>query len=113
MLKAVGGVVLNSLYRCKYISTPRTKIKIVVRKDNKKNVTCAITGCTLKESNLFADCLEEVFTKTENQRYIIAKLTNNLKEINQYYNVPEVLSIKKNMQKFFLNTGDKKLENMI
>ena len=101
MLKAVGGVVLNSLYRCKYISTPRTKIKIVVRKDNKKNVTCAITGCTLKESNLFADCLEEVFTKTENQRYIIAKLTNNLKEINQYYNVPEVLSIKKEYAEIF------------
>ena len=101
MLKAVGGVVLNSLYRCKYISTPRTKIKIVVRKDNKKNVTCAITGCTLKESNLFADCLEEVFTKTENQRYIIAKLINNLKEINQYYNVPEVLSIKKEYAEIF------------
>lgn len=42
-----------------------------------------------------------MFTKTENQRYIIAKLTNNLKEINQYYNVPEVLSIKKEYAEIF------------
>ena len=101
MLKLVGEVVLNSLYRHNFISTPRNKVRLKIKNDGINKISCYITGATLKESNLFVDCIEEVFSKTVNQRYIIAKLNKNLKEINDYYNVPTVLSTNKELAQTF------------
>ena len=109
MIKEVGSVVLNSLYRCKFISTPRSKVKLNVKKDDKGHVSCYLTGATLKESNLFIDSLEEVFSKTINQRYIIAKLSKNLKQINEYYNVPTVLSTNKETAEVFSKYWSQKI----
>ena len=101
MLKLVGEVVLNSLNRHNFITTPKSKIKLKVAKNGLKNVSCYLTGVTQKESNLFVDSVEEVFSKTINQRYIIARLNKNLKQINDYYNVPTVLSSNKEMAETF------------
>lgn len=101
MLKLVGEVVLNSLYRHNFITTPRAKVRLKVEKTDPTHVSSYITGATLKESNLFVDSVEEVFSKTINQRYIIARLNKNLKQINDYYNVPTVLSTKKEMAETF------------
>lgn len=99
-IKKVAAVVLASLYRCKFITTPRSKIKLKIdKKDNK--ISCYITGATLKESTLFSNSLEEVFSKTSNQRYIISRETKNLKRLNDYYNVPNVLSTKKEYATIF------------
>ena len=105
MVKLVGEVVLNSLYRHKFITTPRAKVRLKVDKQIRDNlpcyVTCYITGATLKESSLFIDSVEEVFSKTINQRYIIARLNKNLKQVNDYYNVPTALSTNKEMAETF------------
>ena len=101
MLKLVGEVVLNSLYRHNFITTPRSKVHLKVDKKDVTNISCYITGSTLKESNLFVDSVEEVFSKTINQRYIVARLNKNLKQINDYYNVPTVLSANKEMAETF------------
>lgn len=93
-IKKIGYVVLESLVRCKFITTPRSKIKLKVDKENNK-ISCYITGVTLKESTLFSNSLEEVFSKTVNQRYIISRESKNLKNLNDYYNVPTVLSTNK------------------
>ena len=76
-IKKVASVVLESLYRCKFITTSRSKIKLKVDKNDNK-ISCYITGSTLKESTLFSNSLEEVFSKTNNQRYIISRETKNL-----------------------------------
>ena len=101
MIKEVGYVILNSLYRCKFIKTSRNKVKLQIKKSDKGKVECYISGATQSESNLFVDCLDEVFSKTINQRYIISKLSNNLKELNDYYNVPTVLSTNKEFAEVF------------
>ena len=108
-LKEVGSVVLNALYRCRFISTPRSKVRLNVKKDNKGHVSCYLTGSTLQESNLFIDSLEEVFAKTINQRYIIAKLSKNLKQINEYYNIPTVLSTNKEFAEVFSKFWSQKI----
>ena len=100
MIKLMGQVVLNSLIRCKFIKTSRDKIKLQV-KEKEKSVMCYITGATAKEANLFSSSLAEVFSKTTNERYIIARLNKNLKQINEYYNVPNVLSQNKEMAEVF------------
>ena len=73
MIKEVGYVILNSLYRCKFIKTSRNKVKLQIKKSDKGKVECYISGAAQSESNLFVDCLDEVFSKTINQRYIISK----------------------------------------
>lgn len=90
-IKSVGLVTLNSLVRVQCITTPRSKIKLNVKNDQ-GIISCYITGVTQNESNLFTTSIKEIFSKTVNQRYIIARLTSHFKELNDYYNVPTVLS---------------------
>lgn len=99
-IKKVASVVLESLYRCKFITTSRSKLKLKVDKDNDK-ISCYITGATLKESTLFSNSLEEVFSKTNNQRYIISRESKHLKRLDDYHNVPTVLSTKKEYATIF------------
>lgn len=100
MLKNVGLVTLNSLIRCDFIKTSRSNIKLNINK-NGNNISCNLTGVDTKEANIFTTCIEEIFSKTENQRYIIARLDKNLKEINDYYNVPSILSTNKELAEVF------------
>lgn len=99
-IRLVSEVTLDSLYRCKFIKTPKSKIKIKMLKEE-NYIMCYITGATTSEANIFITALNEVFSKTDNQRYIIARLNKNLKQINDYYNVPNVLSTKKEFAQVF------------
>lgn len=99
-IKLISEVTLNSLCRCRFIKTPKSKISIKLIK-KEKYIMCYITGATTSEENIFISALNEVFSKTENQRYIIARLNKNLKQINDYYNVPNVLSTKKEFAQVF------------
>lgn len=108
-IKEMGRVVLYSLCRYKFIKTPISSINLKISSKKDTYMSCYITGCTLKESNLFADCLEEVFDKTINQRYIISKLSNNLKNINEYYNVPTILGTNKEYAETFSNYWNQKI----
>lgn len=101
VLRNIGYITLNSLCRCNFIKTERQRIKLQIKKGKKGKVSCYLTGVTLQESNLFVDSIEEIFSKTINQRYIISRLTNNLKEVKDYYNVPTVLSSKKEYAEVF------------
>lgn len=83
LIKAVGIVTLDSLIRSHFITTFKSKIKLHVKNEDGV-ISCYITGVTQSESNLFTSSVEEVFSKAVNQRYIIARLSNNLKELNDY-----------------------------
>lgn len=101
-IREVAKVLLSSLCRCKFINTGMSRIKVVVSNDKKLGkVSCYLTGCTESENNLFIDSLEEIFSKTINQRYIITRLNKKLEDINDYYNVPTVLSSKKEYAEVF------------
>ena len=100
-LKELSKVVLDSLYRCKFIKTGKSRIKVVVRTGEKGKINCYLTGATMQENNLFIDSLKETLEKTVNQRYIIVRLNKKLQEANDYYNVPTVLSQNKEMAEVF------------
>lgn len=101
-IKELGKVVLNSLYRCGYISTGISRIKVVTKSGKKtRSICCYITGATEKENNIFVNALEEVLAKTINQRYIITRLNNKLEDIHDYYNVPTLLGQKKETAEVF------------
>ena len=97
----VAKVTLNALCRSQIIKTSRGDIELKVKEVQKGKISCYITGGTEKESLIFADSLEEVFEKTENQRYIIAKLNDKLEEVNLYYNVPNILATNKDFAVIF------------
>lgn len=101
-LNELAKVVLDSLYKCKFIKTGRSRIKIVVKKENNKGkISCYLTGTTMQENNLFLDSLKETLAKTVNQRYIIVRLNKKLDDSGDYYNVPTVLSQNKEMAEVF------------
>ena len=100
MIRLMGYVVLNSLIKCKFIKTSRDKLKLNI-KESDNRICCYLSGATAKEANLFTTSLDEVFSKTINQRYIIARVNKSLKQINEYYNVPSVLSTNKDMAEIF------------
>lgn len=108
-LKAIARVTLDSLCRCKIIKTNRSKIKLHVEKNYDGRINCHITGATVKESNIFVESIEEIFSKVENSRYILAILSSNLKTIKEYYNVPELLAINKENAEIFSEYWSKKI----
>ena len=97
----LGKVVLNSLYRCKYITTGISRIRVVSRRSDLNKIEVYITGATEKESNIFNTALKEVLSKTINQRYIITRINKKLEEIGDYYNVPTLLGVKKEYAEIF------------
>ena len=116
LLKELGYVTLNSLCDCNFIKTKKSKIELKVNEirinnSNCKSYSCFITGATVKESNLFIDSLEEVVSKVANQRYIIWGLSRKSKTMNEYYNVPSVLSINKENAQVFSNYWKNRIGN--
>lgn len=100
-MKEIGKVVLNSLYRCGYIKTGISRIKVVSKSSEIGKIEVYITGATEKENNIFVTSFREVLSKTINQRYIITRLNKKLEEINDYYNVPTLLGTKKETAEIF------------
>ena len=111
MLKRVGGIVLNSLCDCGYVKTPKRRIKLISNETDYGLTTCHITGATLKESNIFATALSEVFDPISNPRYILARLTKHGKDIKDYYAVPNLLATNKESAQVFSNYWRKKIGN--
>lgn len=116
LLKELGYVTLNSLCDCNFIKTKKSKIELKVNEirinnSNCMSYSCFITGATVKESNLFIDSLEEVVSKVANQRYIILGLNKKSKIMNEYYNVPSVLSVNKENAQVFSNYWQKQIGN--
>ena len=57
----MGEVLLNALYRCDYIKTNPSKVRVKTEPKENGSVACFITGTTLQESKIFIDSLEEIF----------------------------------------------------
>lgn len=104
-VKAISGVLLECLTRSRLIKTPISKIKIKTESSN-QNVSAWIEGASLQESNLFITCLKEIFSKAENQRYIISTKRNN---ISRYFNIPKIFSNNKENAQGFVNIWMKKI----
>lgn len=100
-LKELGKVVLDSLYRCKFIKTNKSRMKIVTNNTGNGKISLYLTSATIQENNLFINSLKEVLEKTVNQRYILVRLNKKLEDSNDYYNVPTVLSQNKEMAEVF------------
>lgn len=108
-LGELGKVVLNSLYRCKYITTGISRIKVISRRSDIDKIEVYITGANEKESNIFNTAIKETLSKTINQRYIITRLNKKLEEIGDYYNVPTLLGIKKEYAQIFKTYFESKI----
>lgn len=104
-VKVIAEVTLEQLIKTRNIKTNISKIKVKTTNENGK-VSVWLEGSTIQESNLFVTCLSEIFSKTENQRYIISTKQNN---ILRYYNIPKLFSVNKGSAESFVNTWIKKI----
>ncbi len=94
---------LDSLYRCKFIKTGKSRIKVVVRTGEKGKINCYLTGATMQENNLFIDSLKETLEKTVNQRYIIVRLNKNYKKLMIIIMFQQFYHKTKKWQKYFIH----------
>ncbi len=93
---------IRSLCQKSLIDTLYYKIKIVINSSKEESVIrFRVDGVTSRERVLIIKSLEEMFSKEDDQRYI---LVNKGLFVLSYYNVPSVLSTNKKMAtKFYRN----------
>ena len=104
-VKVISEVLLEALVRNKQIKTQMSKIKVKTSNEN-SGVTAWIEGANLQESNIFISNLTEIFSKTNNQRYILSTKRNNF---TRFYNVPKLFSVNKTTAEFFTSIWMKKI----
>jgi len=100
-LKYVGKVVVRSLCEAEIIDNAYYNVKVKVYEDeNKENpkLHFIVNNVTSHERTIIINCLEEIFSRVENQRYI---LINKKFKISTYYNVPNVLSVNRRYADIF------------
>ena len=98
-LRYVIRCLVKSLCDANLIDTPyhSVKIRIIEPKDDYV-LQFMVDGVTSRDRVLIMTSLEEIFSKVENQRYILI----NKKLVNStYYSVPKVLSVNKELATLF------------
>lgn len=104
-VKAVAKTVIKSLYEADVIKTYYGDIKILSAKnEDDMYIDLSLDGVTTHENNIIIESIKEVFSNTENQRYI---LINKKKKFSAYYNVPSSLSTNKTLAEIFHNNWNK------
>ena len=113
-IKQIARITLYCLCRYRFIQTDFDEIKIVSEGFNNKSddgyLQCYIVGATPYENNIFVKSMKEIFSRVENQRYIIFKNRWKFKKISSYYNVPSLLSQNKEMATEFYELWNRKIE---
>ncbi len=98
-LKYVAKCVVRSLCEAGFIDGNYYSIKINIKdEDDDPRLRFSIENVTAREKVLIINALEEIFSKVENQRYI---LVNKKIIVSTYYNVPEIMSTNKKLAELF------------
>ncbi len=105
-VRLIGEVLLEALRRKKYITSAKAKVRVT---DNNGRISAYLIGTTIQESTLFISCLTEIFSKFENQRYIVSNKTTN---ISKYYNVPKIFGTNKETAQYFVSVWKNKIGNV-
>ncbi|MEP0266766.1 DEAD/DEAH box helicase family protein [Dokdonia sp.] len=104
-LYKIGKTLLHALYEKKLINTSFSKVTLEVQKNGEKEVTCFISGATVKEEVLFVNSLREIVQAIDNPRYMIKEFDGMQKTFGfpKYYGVPSVFAERKKDATLFLN----------
>lgn len=102
-VKVISEVLLEALKKSKNIKSVNSKVKV---SNINGRISSHIDGSTMQESSLFISSLTEIFSKFENQRYIVSTKTIN---ITKYFNVPKIFSVNKETAEFFVNIWKSKI----
>ena len=105
-VRIISEVLLEALKKSKNIKSTNVKVKV---SSQRGRISSHISGGTLQESEIFTTSLGEIFSKFENQRYIISTKTTN---ITKYFNVPKIFSVNKETAEFFVNIWKTKIGNV-
>ena len=105
-VKAISNVLLEALKKAGHIKSMNAKVKT---SNLNGKISSHIDGATMQESSLFTTSLAEIFSKFENQRYIISTKTTN---ISKYFNVPKIFSVNKETAEYFVNIWKSKIGNV-
>ena len=102
-VKTISEVLLEAMKKKGYITEQNAKIKIT---NQFGNISSCVEGTSMQESSLFVTSLTEIFSKFENQRYIIVA---NKAKISKYFNIPKIFGTNKETAEFFVNIWNRKI----
>lgn len=96
-LYKIGKALLYTMYDKKFITTPSIEVKLHVQNFDDNEVTCYLSGATIKEEVLFVNSLEEILQNIDNPRYMIKELegVQHTFGFPKYYAVPSIFSGRK------------------
>lgn len=108
-IKYVAMCVIKSLNQIGLVETPYYKVPVKIIDDGiDTKIYFSISNVSSREKVLIMNSLEEIFSKIEDQRYI---LVNKGFRISTYYSVPSVFSVNKELANVFYNNWSKYVGN--
>lgn len=108
-LRYVAKCLIKSLCEADLIDTPYYSVKVKIQENKEDNkLHFIIDGVNSRDKVLIINSLEEIFSKIEDQRYI---LVNKKFKISTYYSVPSVLSVNKELATIFHKNWTKYVGN--
>ena len=102
-VKIISEVLLEAMKKKGYITEQNAKVKIT---NQFGNISSCVEGTSMQESTMFVTSLTEIFSKFENQRYIIVAKKSN---ISKYFNIPKIFGNNKETAEFFVNIWKNKI----
>lgn len=104
-IKHVVMCLIKSLNEIGLVETPYYKVSIkILDKELDTNLYFSIDGVSSRDKVLIMNSLEEIFSKVEDQRYI---LVNKKLKVSTYYSVPSVFSTNKEVAEIFYKNWSK------
>jgi len=94
-MQRVGNAVLSALWANRVIQTPKHLLSVHTQRvkslqlDETDMYITRLRGATVYENNLFIGCVQEIYQRIDNPRYII-QVRNRFRV--SYFNVPALLS---------------------
>ncbi len=101
-LKQIAKSLVEALCRAGFIKTPIRKMKVNVTRLQDGTFHLSLSGGSVYESSLFADCLSEILSPIDNPRYLVLREGKFLgKSREDYHAVPIKFAVKKDFAQIF------------
>lgn len=107
-LKQIAKSLVEALCRAGFIKTPIRKMKVNVTRLQDGTFHLSLSGGSVYESSLFADCLSEILSPIDNPRYLVLREGKFLgKSREDYHAVPIKFAVKKDFAQIFYSSWQK------
>lgn len=110
-VQGIGEALCQTLCAFDLLTTPHEALRVVTTLEFGGGVFCTLEGASLRESHVFASCMNEILSPIENPRYVLERQT--LLPIqdseSDFHAVPECIGVNRKQVNYFAQQWTQKV----